>query len=127
MFFIRQAIVKYPDLKAKLLRKTWLVAVLLAAPFVFLNHHQAFLVITGGMLAYAYMLSMFFATEFPQRRLAIGLSIIRMATVSFLIVWTGQFKLLDTCVVFLGFLSYKIVLVLEFIRYSVGIKLHRGN
>lgn len=128
MFFhLAQRAVQYEALKARLFKNTGIISVLMGLILVFTMPQQLLFLWAGTLMAYGYLFALSFQAEFPQRRLAVALSIIRMATVSFLIVWVGQFKLLETCIVFCGFLSYKIVLVLEFVRHSVGIQFHRGK
>ncbi len=81
----------------------------------------------GALLSYGYIFSLARMIELPKSKLAIALSVIRMVSVSFLIVFAGEFKLLDTCVVFCGFLSYKIVLFVEVIRQNIGITFKSGK
>ncbi len=127
MFYIPENIVDYKALKGRLIKH--LIILDIIAVIALWMMHPAFLprYVMGAILGLGYLFSLFFSTEFPERRLAIGLSIVRMSTVSFLIVMLGEFKLLETCVVFCGFLSYKLVLVLEFVRYSIGIKFNSGK
>ena len=127
MIDLPKFIVAYPELKSSLNRHIWIwngiVALLLFAL------HRAYVLpyLLGAMVGYGYLLSLFLSAEYPQRRLTIVLSVLRMAVAGFLIVAMGQFRIFETGVVFCGFLSYKIVLILEIVRYSVGMKLNSGK
>jgi hypothetical protein len=81
----------------------------------------------GLSIGFGYILSLFLTVESGQRKFTQVLSIFRMLIVSFLIVWVGHFKLLETSIVICGFLSYKVVLSLEFIDSLIGSKEHRGK
>lgn len=127
MLHIVKKPVDYADLKFRLLNTTWMVGAVGAVIVLFTLPKMVMPFIMGVIVGYGYLFSLFMSAEVPQRKLSIALSIIRMATVSFLIAWLGGFGLLNTCVVFCGFLSYKVVLVLESVRHSVGITLNRGK
>jgi hypothetical protein len=111
--------------KSKLSKTMWIYNLLVTLLVLCLWPHAVLPYIKGALLGYVYLFSLFVSAEWPSKGMAIALFFIRMLTVSFLIVWFGQFTLYDTCV--LGFLSYKIVLTLEFVRYSVGINQNSGS
>lgn len=127
MLYLSNHIVQYPLLKSRLLRFTWIPGLLISIPLFLIYPALGIHFVYGIGLGYLYLLSLFMSTEAPKRRLAGVLSVTRMAAFSFFIAFMGQFKPLETCVVFCGFLSYKLVLVLETVRFTVGIKLNRGK
>lgn len=120
-------VIPFPEFKAALIRHTWIWSVLatLIVAIAFPTLLRPFVI--GVVTGYLYLKSLIFTTEHPQKRWAFVISMVRMVFVSFLIVNVGQFKLLDTCVVFLGFLSYKVVLIVELLRRSVGFKRSSGK
>ncbi len=122
MLKLSQKAVQYPELKTRLIRNTLIWSALVTGILLIVYPKVVRPYVLGALLGYAYLFSLFLSVESPKRVFTIIISMIRMAIVSFLIVWIGQFRLLEIGVAFCGFLSYKIVLVLEFIRYSVEIK-----
>lgn len=118
---------EFPQFKMGLIRKTILFSVAVTLLLLIFYPAYAIYYSLGTAVAFGYLFSLFLSVEAPKRRLTIVLSIIRMALVGFLLVWLGQFRLLETTVVFSGFLSYKCVLVAQIIWYSVGTKLKSGK
>jgi hypothetical protein len=110
--------------------RVWLYTTLLNAAiltfFAFAQPHW-FLYLLGGMfVGYGYLASMALQNRIIQFRPAmIGLSILRMLTTSMLVVWIGHLdpgaaepKIYETGIVIVGFLSYKLVLFIEYWRIS---------
>lgn len=127
MLYLPKNAVDYPTFKTRLVRNLLIWALFSTlAVFLFYPAWVSHYVLGVG-LGFGYLWSLFRTVEYPQKKLSQVFSMVRILCVSFLIVWGGQFKLLDTCIVFCGFLSYKVVLVLEYVRYSVGIKFYRGK
>ena len=81
----------------------------------------------GAGLGILFNLSMFLTVEAPKRSWVLALTAGRVVTVGFLIVLLGRFGLSNILIVISGFLSYKIVLIIQFIRYSVGLSPSRGK
>jgi hypothetical protein len=127
MFYIPRDGVDYPNLKSRLYRYTPIFSSAVTLTLFCVSQKWALAFLYGSILGLGYLWSLFLSTEAPKRKLTTVITVLRMVTVSFLIVWLGHFELHETCIVFLGFLSYKVVLVLEYVRYSVGMKLSRGN
>lgn len=127
IFYLPKRIVNYPELKSHVIRATWVVGGIGSVGLALFNPAMAILFAAGAMLGYGYLLSLFLTAEAPQRRMAGLFSIVRIGIASVLIALLGQFKPLETGVVFCGFLSYKVVLVLEFIRFSIGIQRNSGK
>lgn len=118
---------EYPQFKMALVRNMVIVCAVITLLLLVFYPTYAIYYSLGSTVAFCYLFSLFLSVEAPKRRLTIILSIIRMALVGFLLVWLGQFRLLETTVVFSGFLSYKCVLVAQIVWYSVGTKLKSGK
>jgi hypothetical protein len=122
MLTLAKTIVEYPRFKRQLLTQTAFLALGVSLILLLKWPHALMPYVMGVIISYGYLLSLAVASEMPQRKLAIGLSIFRVAIVSFLIVWVGQFQVFATGVVLAGFLSYKIILTLLMVRHTVALK-----
>lgn len=127
MLFIPKQALDYKTLRGRATRNTLIVAAAWTLLWLVIRPEWGVLAGLGGVMSYCYLLSLFLTTEAPNRKLTIVVSTLRTVTVSFLIVFAGQFRLLDMCLVFSGFLSYKVVLIVEYIRHSIGFRPNRGK
>lgn len=126
-FNLPKFIVDYPELKRHMRRDIWVLNALGALVMLLVKPEFTLFYLGGTIIGYAYLWSLFLSTECPERKLAVFLSVTRMFFAAFLVVAMGQFRLWETGVVFCGFLSYKLILILEIVRFSVGKELNSGK
>jgi hypothetical protein len=69
----------------------------------------------GATLGLLFLITLFFSVEHPRGKAQTVMSIGRMIGMAYIIVALGNFNIWQTFIVICGFLSYKLVLVLEYL------------
>ena len=111
--------IPYSAFKKRMIRNTLLWSVMVTAVLAMVHPAWVVLFAKGSVLGVLYLLTLLFTSEHPSKAISAPFSILRVICVSFLIVYLGGFKLLESCVVFSGCLGYKVVLTAEIIGYSI--------
>lgn len=120
-------VIDFKTMKHRLLVYTGLVNGLGALVLFFVQPAWLLYYVMGGVISYGYLLSSFLTSEHPRKGISIVMSAIRVALVGFLIAWVGHFSVLYSTVVIAGFLSYKIVLLADFVIHCIGPTQTRGH
>jgi hypothetical protein len=104
-------------------RDLWIRLALVGTLFIgwFALYAPAYLqqAIGGVMVGAFFMGSLMYCAEHPRGKSQIVFSLTRMALLAYLIVRLGEFRATETAVVIGGFLSYKVGLVMEYIRQAL--------
>jgi len=109
----------FPWFKARLFSGLWKLQLLGLALTWFFAKDQIWSYVYGCILAWFYLKSITSSAEHPQKAMSAVQTVFRMLLAAVLIILLGQRDLLKTSIVFLGFLSYKGVLIVELTRILI--------
>ncbi len=74
--------------------------------------------LAGICVGIFFMGSLMFSAEHPKGREQVVFSLTRMVLLAYIIVMLGDFRLQETGIVICGFLSYKVGLVIEYVKQA---------
>ena len=95
----------------------WVNAVMLLVAVSFFPN-LLFQLVEGMVIGAFHLWSLMFSVKAPKRKLQFVFSLTRLALLAYVIVSTANFNIQEISVVICGFLSYKLVLVAEYITQA---------
>ncbi len=118
------------DFKA-LKRVLWIRMVIVSSLFLvgitFYQPHFFKYALAGICVGIFFLGSLMYSADHPRGRVQVVFSLTRMVLLAYIIVMLGDFRLQETGIVICGFLSYKVGLLIEYVKQAVKLSNYRAS
>ncbi len=82
--------------------------------------------VSGIFVGIFFLGSLMFSADHPRGRVQVVFSLTRMVLLAYIIVMLGDFRLQETGIVICGFLSYKVGLLIEYVKQAFKVRAYKA-
>jgi|GEM_PF-1599169 len=109
----------YGELKRKLWKGTLLLDVLFLLGMAWFSPNHLPQAVGGVMMGVFYLWSLSFNAEHPKKSIQFAFSLMRVCLLAYLMVKLSHLRVYELAIVISGFLSYKIILTVEYVAQAM--------